>query len=105
MRIGLSRTYASAIGAAVVLSTITYSINRGRPAPAMASAAAGAAKSPAGGPPPAPPPAPAPQVAADWLSDRFSDDSTIVIAVRPAARYPAGHIDGAINVPADTVDA
>ncbi|MEW9547735.1 ArsR/SmtB family transcription factor [Nonomuraea sp. NPDC050783] len=38
-------------------------------------------------------------VTADELADRLSDPGTLVLDVRPAADYAAGHVPGAVSVP------
>jgi rhodanese-related sulfurtransferase len=41
------------------------------------------------------------QVSADELADRLTSGRVVVLDVRPAAEYEAGHIAGARNVPLD----
>ena len=44
-------------------------------------------------------------VAQDELSRRLDDGQVLVLDVRPAAEYAAGHIPGALNVPHDQLAA
>jgi thiosulfate/3-mercaptopyruvate sulfurtransferase len=44
-----------------------------------------------------------PLVSADWLRTHLHDSNTVVIDIRPAAQYQAGHIPGAVGADYDKI--